>query len=199
MLIADKQLFINGKALHATSQGTAKRIENGNVGLVEIYPREDLPETFDLQIVIRQIDNQRGKWSLTVPVSRQYTDAATKTVLPMKTVTVGQTTITVKKIQIAPSSTTVDWELNQPITALDIPGGMPFIIEDDKGDQCVFRPLSTSPLDHQGEGDMKTWAYRTVYVTPESIPEYLLLKINPAVFPEYNQIDSQLQIKIFLD
>jgi len=87
--IADMQFFIDGKAIHDTSQGTAERIDNGNVGIQEIYPRGDLPETFNLQIVIRQIDNQRGKWSLMVPVSRQYTDAATKVVLPMKAVTVG--------------------------------------------------------------------------------------------------------------
>jgi len=105
----------------------------------------------------------------------------------------------VKKIQIAPSSTTIDWELNQPITALRSPR-IPFFVEDDKGDQCVFRPLCCSPLDHQVEGDMKTWAYRTVYVSPESIPEYLILNITPAAFPEHNQIDSQLQkIKIFLN
>ena len=199
LLIADMQLYADGKAIHNTRQGTAERIDNGNVGVEEIYPRDDLPETFNLQIVIRQIDNQRGKWVLTVPVSRQYTDAATKVVLPMKTVTVGQITLTVRKIQIAPSSTTIDWELNKPITDLDIPGN-PFFIEDDKGERCVFRPLSCSPLDHQAEGDMKTWAYRTVYVNPESIPECLIFKLNPALFPENDQIDSQLQeIKISLD
>lgn len=111
------------------------------------------------QILIRQIDNQRGKWLLTVPVSRQYTDAATKVVLPMETVTVGQTTVTVRKIQIAPSSTTVDWELNQPITALDIPGEIPFIIEGDKGEQSVFSPISGSLMGHHVEGDMETWRH----------------------------------------
>lgn len=199
LLIADRQLFVNGKALRATSQGTAERIENGNVGLMEIYPRGDLPETFDLQIVIRQIDDQFGKWSLTVPVSRQYTDAATKVILPIKTVTVGQTTITVKKIQIAPSSTTVDWELKQPITAPHF-SSVPFLVEDDKGEQCVFRPISGSPLDHQVEGDVETWTNREVYESPESIPEYLVLRPNPTMFHEHSQIDSQLQeIKIFLD
>lgn len=196
--IADMKFFINGKAIHDTSQGTSKRVDNGNVGLLEIYPRDDLPETFNLQILIRQIDNQRGKWLLTVPVSRQYTDAATKVVLPMETVTVGQTTVTVRKIQIAPSSTTIDWELNKPIAAPYF-SDVPFFVEDDQGDQSVFSPISGSLMGHQVEGDMETWIYREVYQSPKSMPKYLILKINPAVFPEYNQVDSQPQIKIFLN
>ena len=109
------QLFINGKAINNTRQGTAKRIENGNVGLVEIYPRGDLPETFNLQIVIHQIDAQLGKWSLTVPVSRQDTDAATRIFSPMKTEAIGQTIITVKEVKITPLSTIIDYEIVQLI------------------------------------------------------------------------------------
>ncbi|NLI14365.1 DUF4179 domain-containing protein [Pelotomaculum propionicicum] len=194
LLIADMQLFIDGKAIHATRQATAERIENGNVGLVEIYPRGDLPETFDLQIVIRQIDNQQGEWLLgPIPVSRKDTDAATRIFSPMKTEAIGQTIITVKKVKITPLSTIIDYELAQPIA--DEYSNLDFYATDDK--EHLLGTSCGSLVNRQIRGNMTVSNFQSIYESPESIPKYLVL-ILPKV--GYNHTDSQLQrIKVPLE
>ncbi len=193
LLIADMQLFINGKAINNTRQGTAKRIENGNVGLVEIYPRGDLPETFNLQIVIHQIDAQLGKWSLTVPVSRQDTDAATRIFSPMKTEAIGQTIITVKEVKITPLSTIIDYEIVQPIA--EEYSNLDFYVVDDK--EHLLGTSCGSLVNRQIRGNVTISNFQSIYESPESMPKYLVL-IPPKV--GHNYTDTQLQkIKVPLE
>ncbi|OAT82381.1 DUF4179 domain-containing protein [Desulfotomaculum copahuensis] len=162
------QFFANNKPIHDTAQGTEQRMGNGRVGLVEIYPRGDLPETFNLQIAIHQIGKQQGQWLLTVPVSRQHTDTATKVFLPMKAETIGQTTIMIKKVEIAPSSTIIESVLTHPIKEK-----LSWTTIDDKGH--VFRPISGYVMHKHVDGDMITETIRELFESPKIFPKYLIL------------------------
>ncbi|MBE3587435.1 MAG: DUF4179 domain-containing protein [Thermoanaerobacteraceae bacterium] len=165
------QFFVNNKPIYDTAQGTCQKLGNGRVGLVEIYHRGDLPETFNLQIVIHQIGKQNGEWVLTVPVSRQRTDAATKVLLPMKAVTVGQTAILIKKIEIAPSSTIIEYELTQPVNGQLGWQNLPRPI-DDKGN--YLRGLTCYTVSKHIEENMKTEVIREIFETPKILPKYLV-------------------------
>lgn len=189
------QFLINGKTIHDTTQGTGEKIGSGWIGFEEIYPRGDLPETFDLQISIRQIGDRLGKWLLTVPVSRQRTDAATRVILPMKAVMAGQATVTVTKVMIGPSSTTIDYDVNQDLNQSDKGELLDFAVEDDQGHG--LSPTEGGPISHQVEGHMETWALRAVYVSPESMPKYLVLTPVPPNFKDH--LDQAAKIKVFLN
>ncbi|HUW64813.1 MAG TPA: DUF4179 domain-containing protein [Spirochaetia bacterium] len=185
------QFLANNKPIHDTAQETNQKMGNGRVGLVEIYPRGDLPNTFNLQIVIHQIGNQQGDWILMVPVSRQYADAATKVFSPMQTEVIGQTAVVIRQIQIAPSSAVIEFSLTQPITGHFIWSNLPmYHVVDDKGHGLQNR--SDYIVSSQIEGNMKTEVVRMIYQSPKTIPNYLVFITGP------DDIGYPKNIKVFL-
>lgn len=187
------QFFADDKPIQNTKQTTSQKMGNGRVGLVEIYPRSngDLPETFNLHIVIQQIGKQQGEWVFgPIPVSRKDTDTATRKFSLMKTETIGSTTITVKGVKITPLSTIIDYELAQPEYS-----NLGFYAEDDKGH--LLGTGGSSLVNRQTKGNMIISNFQSLYESPESMPKYLVL-ITQKV--GHDHTDSQLQkIKIPLE
>lgn len=172
--IAEMHFFINGKAIHYTSQGTAERIDNGNVGVWDIYHQGELPESFNLQIEINQIGDQYGEWLFTVPVSRQYTDEVTRTFLPMEKWTIGQTTVMVKQVQICPTDIVIYYQTIQPVGAQFWDTYFPDRIVDDTG-HSYFGPGFSSVVSEQIEGNTEIREIRVVLAASlKSMPEYLI-------------------------
>jgi hypothetical protein len=180
------QYFNNGRVIHDTMQGTGQKIGNGWIGYDEIYPRGDLPSTFNLRIAIHQIGDRQGSWLLTIPVSRQRTDAVTKVVLPMQTVQIGQNTVTITKVTVDPSSTTIDYDVDESIAQMDLS------VTDDSGDDLY--PVEGSSMGHQFERDTKIWMLREVLESPKDMPKYLVL--TPRLF---NVLYPAARIKISLN
>ncbi len=147
------QLFANGKAIHNLSGGTGRRIDNGNVDIMDVST-EGLPESFNLEMAIYQIAGVQGKWLLSVPVSRQQADQATRTFTPNKGWTVGQTTVLVKQIQICPSDLIVTYQVTLPAGVQPWNYGpyLPQNIIDDEGNSLAGTGYS-SQLSDQLEGD----------------------------------------------
>ncbi|MDD4239093.1 MAG: DUF4179 domain-containing protein [Desulfotomaculaceae bacterium] len=173
--IAEMHFFINGEAIRDTRQGTAERIDNGNVEVWNIYHQGELPESFNLQIEIRQIGNQYGEWLFTVPVSRQYTDEATRTFLPMKTWMIGQTTVTVKQVQICPTDIVIYYQTIQPVGAQFWDSYFPDRIVDDTGHNSYIGPGFSSMVSEQIEGNTEIREIRVVLAASlKNIPEYLI-------------------------
>lgn len=185
------QFFINGKTIHDTTQGTGEKIGSGWIGFEEIYPLGDLPETFNLQISILQIGDRLGKWLLTVPVSRQHTDTATRVVLPMKAEMIGQATVTVTKVTVGPSSTTIDYELTQPVEGKFNWMNLMYRVVDDKGD--ALSGCAGSFVGDRIEGRVKIEVFRNVFESPKNVPKYLIL------IPRPTDIGYPAQIKILLN
>ncbi|MCG9968935.1 DUF4179 domain-containing protein [Pelotomaculum terephthalicicum JT] len=164
------QFFANGKPIQNTTQATCEKMDNGRVGLVEIYPSDDLPETFNLEVAIHQIGKEQGEWLLgPIPVSRKDTDAATRTFSPMKKETFGETSVMVKEVKISPLSTLIEYESIRPLTEEFYFSA----VMDDKENnipQCASIRLS-----HQIKGDTKITIARLVCEAPKNIPEFLVL------------------------
>lgn len=168
------QFFINGKAIHDTANGTCEKMGNGNVGIVDIYPHGDLPERFNLQIAIHQIGTQQGEWLFTVPVSRQSTDAATRTFLPMKEWTIGQTTVITKMVQICPTDIVINYETMQPVSSHFSLDNLPYRIIDDTG-RSYLGPGLDSIVSEQVEGNTEIRMLRSVMdASLKSMPKYLV-------------------------
>ncbi|MDF9408350.1 MAG: hypothetical protein A4E52_01741 [Pelotomaculum sp. PtaB.Bin013] len=173
--IAEMHFFINGKAIHDTMQGTAERIDNGNVWIVNIYHHGELPESFNLQIAIYQIGDQYGEWLFTVPVSRHYTDEATRTFLPMKTWMIGQTTVIVKQVQICPTDIVIYYQTIQPVGAQLWDDYLPDRVVDDTGHNSYFGPGFSSVESEEIEGNTEIREIRVVLAASlKSMPEYLI-------------------------
>ncbi|TEB07705.1 hypothetical protein Psch_01260 [Pelotomaculum schinkii] len=164
------QFFANGKPIQNTKQATCEKADNGRVGLVEIYPSDDLPEAFNLEVAIYQIGKEQGEWLLgPIPVSRKDTDAATRTFSPMKKETFGETSVMVKEVKISPLSMLIEYESIRPLTEEFYFSA----VMDDKGNnipQCASIRLS-----HQIKGDTKITVARLVCEAPKNIPEFLVL------------------------
>jgi len=173
--ITEMHFFINGKAIHDTSQGTAERIDNGNVGVWDIYHHGEFPESFNLQIEIHQVGDQYGEWLFTVPVSRQYTDEATRAFLPMQIWNIGQTTVMVKQVQICPTDIVIYYQTIQPVGAQLWDSYFPDHIVDDTGHNSYFGPNFSSVVSEKIEGNMEIREIRVVLAASlKNIPEYLI-------------------------
>lgn len=164
------EFFANGKPIQNTTQATGEKMDNGWVGLVEIYPSDDLPETFNLEVAIPQIGKEQGEWLLgPFPVSRKNTDAATRTFSPMKKETFGETSVVVKEVKISPLSMIIEYESIRPLTEEFYFSA----VMDDKGNN--IRQCASTRLSHQIKGDTEITIAREVCETPKNIPEFLVL------------------------
>ena len=164
------QFFANGKPIQNTKQATSEKADNGRVGLVEIYPSDDLPETFNLEVAIHQIGKEQGEWLLgPIPVSRKDTDVATRIFSPMKKETFGETSVIIKEVKISPLSTLIEYESIRPLAEEFYFSA----VMDDKGNN--IRQYASIRLSHQIKGDTKITIVRLVCETPKNIPEFLVL------------------------
>jgi hypothetical protein len=165
------EFFVDGKPLEAQGIATQNPTKSDYEGLVNLYPSEPLPDSFNLQIAIHKVGNQRGDWSFTVPVSRQKADSATRTYLPMVTHTFGQTQVTVKKVKIAPATTEIDYEVIMPAAEWK-----PVFLNvvDDKG--RLLQSLTGRPLGAlYTNGGMETREFEALYDSIDLSPKYLIV------------------------
>lgn len=65
---------------------------------------EELPEEFELRLLIQQIGGVEGKWNFTIPLQRKETDAVTKIDEPLVTGEWEEYTITLKQVLRTPSA-----------------------------------------------------------------------------------------------
>lgn len=169
------QLFANGKAINNASYGSSQNIDNSNVGIRDVST-QDLPESFNLQILIHQIAGAQGKWLLTVPASRQQADKATKTFAPNKGWTVGQTTVVVKQVQICPTDIIVTYQMTHPVgdQSWDYGFYLPCRIFDDQGNGWGG-PGCDSPVSDQVEGNTDVLVIQSQRAASlKSTPKYLI-------------------------
>jgi hypothetical protein len=180
------QYFYNGRVIRDPRQGTWQNIGHNLTGYEEIYPTGELPEAFNLRVAIHQIGDRRGSWLLTIPVSRQRIDAATKTVLPMQAVQIGQSAVMITKVTVGPASTTIDYDADESM------GEVYFNATNDRGDD--FRPVGGSLMGHRIEGGQKIRMLQEVLVSPQSVSKYLILTpcLSSASYPAE-------KLKIFLN
>lgn len=134
------EFYENGSPLHLQEIGSDGKTEYGYEGLVNIDTGGKLPDEFNLQIVIHKIGHQRGVWTFNIPVSKKDSSHPLQTFLPMKTETIGQTTITVERVKVYSTTNEIDYSLTEPV---GFKKPVSFTVYDDKGN--LFGSLNISP------------------------------------------------------
>jgi hypothetical protein len=149
------------------------------VGTMKINTTEDLPESFTLNMKISNIGEIHGKWDFSIPVVQMKS----QTWLPMITKTAGDTTITVNKVQLAPSATEVRVRVNikgervkkaiqnRNTNTLELQYGL----FDDKGNQ--LNPLgSGNGAGGHAQGSEETSEQSWLFEPLKNKPQYLILR-----------------------
>ncbi|WJH35938.1 DUF5643 domain-containing protein [Paenibacillus sp. CC-CFT747] len=86
--------------------------EHTYAGVINLTPETWLPEHFEVTMTVSRIGGKEGKWAFTFPVRRMT--STNTVVMPMKTQSSGDLTLTVRKIVFTPSSTELDVQIKQP-------------------------------------------------------------------------------------
>ena len=74
---------------------------------------EDLPDKFDMKVVIGEDWGQGRKFEFMVPLDRTLANQETKQLFVMKEIKTNEGTILIKKLQFTPSTTSVDYEFDK--------------------------------------------------------------------------------------
>lgn len=127
------------------------------VGLLHIDPSEALPETFDLEMTVRQLGVTKGTWKFAFPVSTNT--SGNQTVMPMEIKTFGDTSLIVERVTFAVSSTMV---VGQVKGLSKEPGPVRFEVVDEKGTKLQEMAWS-------GQRDAFKAQFSPVQVIPKAI------------------------------
>ncbi|SEM84595.1 DUF4179 domain-containing protein [Lihuaxuella thermophila] len=143
------QFEINGSSVPYAlrQQGSLFNFDSRNhTGVLEIFPDKDLPERFDMKVIVRKVGNIEGNWEFTFPVAKSLSPI--KVVTPNQTKTAGNTTVTVKKVSFNASATEINLDVKRPVTAPSIK----YEVTDDRGailpSKGAFGSGETHELEH---------------------------------------------------
>lgn len=136
-------------------------------GLLQIYPDQELPESFNFEMMIDQLGDKKGKWNFSFPVSKNV--SSNKIVMPMLAKTYGDTTIILEKITFAVSSTEFVGQIKQPKDS----GSIQFEIADDQGTKLGV--LSESGHTEISRG-IETTQWSALYSSVKKIPKSITIR-----------------------
>lgn len=170
------EFFINGKQLHLQGIGEDETTTYGFKGLVTLTndgTSTTLPSSFNVQIVLHKIGNQRGTWQFSVPVSRNNMKPE-QTFLPMVTKRVGDETITVKEVQLYPTGGIIDYDVTAP-AGVKTPVTMTLYNQDKHLlDSVTANPRTANA--HSSSDGLETWSYSQPFRTPGQKPTSLIIR-----------------------
>lgn len=130
------------------------------VGLVHVDPGEELPETFELEMTVRQLGDTKGKWKFAFPVSKNT--SGSKTVMPMKIKTFEEATLVVERVTFAVSSTEV---VGQIKGLGEEDGSVQFEIIDENGLKL-----------HEMAGSRKESFFQVLFPPMQEIPKSITIR-----------------------
>ncbi|MCM3244956.1 DUF4179 domain-containing protein [Cytobacillus oceanisediminis] len=107
--------------------------EDGKI-LHELHLYEELPDQFQLEIIVGEVGKYEGPWEFKLPVTKKDNNA--HFAYPDKTATNGELSITLDKMSFAASSTNLEISMSQPLESYKKGNGSTsylFEILDDKG------------------------------------------------------------------
>jgi hypothetical protein len=160
------ELYVDGEPLNAGGGMAGQHIdENQYAGTYSVVPNKALPKSFDLEMKIYQVGEQRGEWFFEFPVTKVD---GVKTLMPMETAEHNNTSVTVKQAILSPSGTKLLIETkNEQMLDRDFPY---FQLSTDKGE--VLKSLSFS-----GGGDKNIMNYEALYEPLNTPAEFLELQL----------------------
>ena len=182
-------IWVNGKKINFSTGYSAKVVGPTKIiGVMTIDPTEELPEDFDMQMIIDAIGIVPGKWEFKFPVtlgkSRLISEpGVTKSYQDLK--------VTVKKVILAPSATNLKLEVKQP---RDYYGN--FRLYDDRGMMLQNLSLAVSGT---SKDDFDIMQLSASFAPAPGKPKYLVLKSVANTFASQGQAPVDVATDLNVD
>lgn len=111
--LGELKLKVDGKEINFGDSRTGEILsDNQYAGVINIRPTEELPDSFDLSIGLKEIGNVKGEWNFEIPVKKSKEEV--KTIKSMKTKIYKDTTLTVKTVKVGPAGIKLSVDLSSP-------------------------------------------------------------------------------------
>ncbi|RSK27203.1 DUF4179 domain-containing protein [Bacillus sp. HMF5848] len=191
--VEDLDIFIDGKLLHNLGMGIrAEQLDDHTIaGVVDINTEESLKESFTLTLKMREIDEEKGNWKISIPIQK-IGDG--KTILLHDQKEFNNTTWKLVKATLTPATTKISFNTILPIDAVENNDwDISYQLLDDKGIQV--RPLSGhasgSPLDDN------MWINKSsaVFAPVSHASDYLIFQaiMRPLKEAPFSVVEASLQ------
>ncbi|MQR97599.1 DUF4179 domain-containing protein [Fictibacillus phosphorivorans] len=109
--LGELELKVNGKRINFGDSRSGEYIsDNQYAGVINIYPEDEIPDSFDLEIELNNIGKVAGDWNFKVPIEKST--AQIKTIRVDKTIVYKDTTITVNSLKIGPAGIKISTKLS---------------------------------------------------------------------------------------
>ncbi len=171
-------IFVNGKQVQLQGGGNEQPTAYGYKGLVTLTDdgtATTLPNSFNFQIVLHKIGNQRGTWKFTVPVSRKNM-TPDQSFLPMATKQIGNETVTIKEVQMYPTGGMIDYDVTVPVGVNPSLNMTLFTQNKSILDSVLSDPeTSKSHVTHSG---FEIWSYDQPFRVPGQKPTSLIISLS---------------------
>lgn len=172
--ILEVEPVINGKSesFAASSFDMANSTaENKTVAsLVQFLAGEKLPDSFDLQLLVFLKGMENNRFEFNFPVRK--TSPGSRIVNPRVTKTYGDTTITVQKIQMTPSTTQLVMDVNLPAGKETV--APRYAMFDDRG--IMLQTLHEIGRSEKIDNIMMNLTSETQFAPFQSIPKFVTIK-----------------------
>ncbi|WP_147532950.1 DUF4179 domain-containing protein [Bacillus marasmi] len=109
--LGELELKVDGKEINFADSRTGELVSDHQyAGIVNIKPTEELPDSFELSIKLKEIGGVKGAWSYNIPVKKSKGDV--KTIHINNTSVYKDTTITVKTVKVGPAGIKLSVDLS---------------------------------------------------------------------------------------
>lgn len=133
----------------------------------------DLPDTFDLKLIVKETTDLKRAFEFQVPLSRARSDVNTKEYSIMKSFESDNKKVFIRKISFTPAALFVDFDYTRPDEDTDF--SLKLFIEN--GEQIQLNSLTGTEQNDEDGVTSKTNSYRAVFNPVTNVPDKLRLDI----------------------
>lgn len=113
--IDDIKFKIDGKPYNDSISGNGPQLldSRNGIGIIHLEPlQQKLPDEFELTIEVGTLGGIKGNWNFSIPVKKTVTGI--KTVTPMMSTSIGETSMVLKQISFKPGVMNIEYEFRRP-------------------------------------------------------------------------------------
>lgn len=140
------------------------------IGQISLLPfKQKLPDEFELTIEVANVDGVKGHWDFSIPIKK--TVSGTKSWMPMRSATDGETTLLIKKIGFKSGTGTMDVELvyRRPAAKAQDPMYDILAITDTGMEFKPYEMVGDGYVEDDTHIQLGIFQFKVPFVTPKSI------------------------------
>lgn len=191
--LGELTLKVDGEEINFADSRTGQFVsDNQYAGVLDIKTTEELPDSFDLSIELKQIGDVQGDWNFDIPVTKSEEEV--ETIESNQTVAYNDTTMTVKTVKLGPAGIKLSVDLTSPIDEDPIMNdGLAFNLLNDQGESLTQMSGSGSG-DDEGDKHVMHMEYR--FSPLEESTEFLTVSpfLVTIIGDEHSRVEQPLQI-----